>query len=101
MIGYESYLECKECGIKYQLKEDGQLQCINGETLYNSIPNWYKYQREEVKKEIDNNSYLLDTKVDVIVMKDTYSLYLNHVALQQKLTQHCQTTTLKMLFKMV
>ncbi len=75
MIGYELYLECKECGIKYQLKEDGQLQCINGETLYNSIPNWYKYQREEVKKEIDNNSYLLDTKVDVIVMKDTYSLY--------------------------
>jgi 1-acyl-sn-glycerol-3-phosphate acyltransferase len=75
MKGYNNLLECEHCNIKYELKENGELQCINGETLFNTIPKWYKYQREEVKKEVENNQYLLDTDVDVIIMKDTYSLY--------------------------
>lgn len=75
MLGYDSYLECSACGKKYELKENGLLNCINGETIYDTIPKWYKYQREEIKKEVENNQYLLDTDVDVIVMKDTYSLY--------------------------
>jgi hypothetical protein len=75
MKGYNNLLECEHCNIKYELKETGELRCINGETLFNTIPKWYKYQREEVKKEVENNQYLLDTDVDVIIMKDTYSLY--------------------------
>lgn len=75
MFGYDNILECKHCNISYELCENGKLNCLNGKTIYDTIPKWYKYQREEVRKEVENNNYLLDTDVDVIVMKDTYSLY--------------------------
>lgn len=75
MLGHGSLLECTHCKIIYELKENGTLECLNDETLYNTIPKWYQYQREEVKKEIEENKYFLETDVDVIVMKDTYSLY--------------------------
>ena len=75
MVGHDNILECKHCNIRYELCENGKLNCLNGKTIYDTIPKWYKYQREEVRKEVVNNNYLLDTDVDVIVMKDTYSLY--------------------------
>ena len=75
MLGHDHILECLNCNTKYELKPNGKLECINANTLYDSIPSWYKYQRAEVKKEVDANTYLLDTDVDVIVMKDTHSLY--------------------------
>lgn len=75
MVGHDNILECKHCNIRYELCENGKLNCLNGKTIYDTIPKWYKYQREEVRKEVENNNYLLDTDVDVIVMKDTYSLY--------------------------
>lgn len=75
MEGKGTILECTNCNVKYQLKEDGYLECLNNETKFDTIPKWYKYQREEVQKEVENNQYILDTDVDVIVMKDTFSLY--------------------------
>lgn len=75
MNGHDHLLECENCGIIYELCTNGELKCLNGETKYNTIPKWYNYEREEVRKEIEAGTYTFDEEVDVIIMKDTYSLY--------------------------
>jgi hypothetical protein len=39
------------------LKENGDLECTTGETGFQTIPEWYEWQRNEVRKEIENRSY--------------------------------------------
>ena len=38
-----------------------------GETEYPHIPDWYSWQRECVKKELEDGTYLLDTDVQIAV----------------------------------
>ena len=45
----------------------GQLNALNGETEYPHIPDWYSWQRDCVRKEIEDGTYLLDTDVDIAV----------------------------------
>lgn len=75
MEGHGIHLECTECHKKYELTELGEMKCLNGETIYSHIPDWYKFERQAVKEEILSNKYLLDTDVTVYIMKDTYSIY--------------------------
>jgi hypothetical protein len=39
------------------LKETGELECKTGETKFPTIPEWYEWQRSEVRNEIENQSY--------------------------------------------
>jgi len=66
---------CTKCNATYQLTKEGYLKSLNNETKFNHIPDWFKWQREEVRKDIENNKYLLDEDVKIYMMKDTYKLY--------------------------
>ena len=35
----------------------GQLHCINGEETFTHVPDWYRYEREETNKEVENGTY--------------------------------------------
>ena len=70
-----SQIKCNDCGITYELTENGFLININGETKFDHIPNWYLWERECVKEELLNDTYKLDTDCDICVMVDTYSIY--------------------------
>lgn len=60
------YLYCDECGAKYEMSEYGELKCINNETKFTHIPDWYEWERECVRKEIDEGTYSTGLlKVDV------------------------------------
>ena len=48
---------CNYCGHAWILKENGELECKNGETKFLTIPEWYEWQRREVRNEIDNGTY--------------------------------------------
>lgn len=55
-------LFCTSCGVKYEMDELGTLH--NGEEeIY--IPDWYEWQRTQVKEEIDKLLYSLDCTVEV------------------------------------
>ncbi len=48
---------CKKCSRLWTLKETGELESKEGETQFRSIPEWYDWQRREVRNEIENGVY--------------------------------------------
>ena len=75
MEGKGIKLHCKECGKVYTLTELGYLKADDGDTRFDHIPDWYAWQREEVRKEIESGSYGLDTDVDIAMLVNTKHLY--------------------------
>lgn len=74
-IGKGIYLECDNCGVKYELTTEGFLKCVNSDTKFKTVPEWYNYEREEVIKEIKNNTYKLDLDVDIYVLANYKAIY--------------------------
>ncbi len=68
-------LFCKNCGKEYSLSEYGKLIATDGVAKFNHIPDWFKWQRKCVAKEISDGAYSLDIPVDVYVSVDYKALY--------------------------
>lgn len=75
MQGRGVTLTCTRCGAAYTLTEYGFLQANNREAAFNHVPDWYRWQRESVRRELEAGTYRLDTAVDICVLKDTACLY--------------------------
>ena len=75
MVGEHSQITCGHCGVRYQLDEYGYLQAQNGESKYEHVPDWYQWERECVRKEIEEDTYHLKVPVDICMMVDTRSIY--------------------------
>ena len=75
MEGKGEYLTCTKCNAKYYLDEFGYLKNTNGETLFDSVPKWSRWERECVKNEIIEGKYLLDCDVDIYALKDMKAIY--------------------------
>ena len=65
MEGKGIHLTCHACGKQWEMDEYGQLRALQGETEYPHIPDWYTWERECVRKEIEEGTYLLDTDVQI------------------------------------
>ena len=50
-------LFCKACGKRWQYTELGELQAESGETEYPHIPDWYEWERANVRAEIEAGAY--------------------------------------------
>lgn len=61
-------LECRACGKKWEMSEYGQLKCLNGETRFPHIPHWFKWERENVKREVLSGEYYFEDEVDVYTL---------------------------------
>ncbi|MBQ0002898.1 MAG: 1-acyl-sn-glycerol-3-phosphate acyltransferase [Treponema sp.] len=71
-LGKGTSLTCQSCGAEWELTETGFLK---PEKPFNHIPDWYRWQRECVKKEIKDGSYKIETDVDIYMLVDTNSIY--------------------------
>ncbi|MBE5955680.1 MAG: hypothetical protein E7253_04430 [Lachnospiraceae bacterium] len=67
MKGKGTQLGCRACKKMWLMDKYGQLHAIDGETEYAHIPDWYKWQRECVRKELEDGTYLLDEDVDIAI----------------------------------
>ena len=67
MVGKGIHLTCNACGKKWEMDAYGQMAACEGDTEYAHIPDWYKWQRACVRKELEDGTYLLDTDVDIAV----------------------------------
>jgi len=74
-VGSGKTLTCAACGKKYELTVDGYMKALKGDTEFSHIPDWYAWEREEVKNEILSGSYSLDIPVKIGVLMDESSLY--------------------------
>ncbi|MBR4394121.1 MAG: hypothetical protein IKT07_08900 [Oscillospiraceae bacterium] len=50
-------LRCDACGKTWTMTELGELAADSGETEFSHIPDWYEWERENVKKEVAAGTY--------------------------------------------
>ena len=60
-----SELFCKACGKVWEMTELGELQAKSGVTEFAHIPDWYEWEREQVRAEIEEGRYHFIDKVIV------------------------------------
>lgn len=58
-------LYCEECGKRWNLNENGTLQALSGETEFTHVPDWYNWEREQVRKQVLDGTYHFEDEVDV------------------------------------
>ena len=56
---------CRDCGKRWTLLEDGTLKANEGETEFTHVPDWFAWEREQVKAEIERGDYRFEDEVDV------------------------------------
>ena len=67
------YLYCEECGKKWEYSELGELKAVEGETEFSHIPDWYEWERDEVRKEVEAGTYHYEGEVHVdLLPKDKF-----------------------------
>ena len=76
MEGKGIYLTCHACGKQWEMTELGQLQALEGDTEYAHIPDWYAWERQCVRQELEDGTYCLDTDVDIGMMVDYKAIYM-------------------------
>ena len=67
-------LTCGHCGKAYTLTELGYLQAEDA--AFTHIPDWYAWQRQQVRQELENGTYRLEKKVKIGMLVDTKALYM-------------------------
>lgn len=75
MRGEGAEIICHACGKRHTLTPLGRLEAVEGETRFAHIPDWYAWERDCVREEIENGKYSLDTEVDVAMIVDHKALY--------------------------
>lgn len=67
MEGKGIHLNCHACGKQWTMDEYGQLAADDGNTEYAHIPDWYQWQRDCVRKELEKGTYHLDADVEIAI----------------------------------
>lgn len=75
MEGKGTKITCKKCGSAYELTTTGTLKGLNVEPKFTHIPDWYAFERECLRKEIEEGTYEMETRVDICMMVDYQSIY--------------------------
>ena len=75
-------LRCEECGSAWELTELGKMELKSNapETtsapgLFDHIPDWFKWERECVRKELKEGTYSLDVPVNIYMIVDNKAFY--------------------------
>ena len=71
-------LWCDNCGVEYEMNEYGQLICQNSESKFTHAPDWYRWEREEVNKEVESGIYYFE---DEVVLMHLVSLRKGYIRL--------------------
>ena len=74
-------LKCNHCNSTWEMKENGELELIAGDNKsdinFNHIPDWYEWQRSNVRREIEEGTYstgILKCQVDSLPKDRFYDL---------------------------
>ena len=74
MVGKGIKLTCHNCGAEYELTETGFLKADNA--IFTHVPDWFNWQRQEIRKELESGSYNLDIQVDIAMLVNYNALYM-------------------------
>ena len=79
MKGEGITLTCTSCGIVYEMTELGEMRAVgdgaDAVTEFTHIPDWYRWEREEVRREIEEGSYEMNLDVEIYLLVNTDAVY--------------------------
>jgi len=58
-------LWCEHCGKRWEMTEYGELAAKDGKTEFSHIPDWYEWERGNVRREVASGEYYFDSAVRV------------------------------------
>jgi len=61
--------KCDACGEEYRLNEDGTISNKNGESKFTRVSDWYYWEKDCVKKEVEDGTYFYEDDVRVEHLK--------------------------------
>ena len=76
MYGDGTMLTCGGCGKVWEMDALGQMHALEGETEFSHIPDWYRWEREEVRRELESGAYRMETDVDIGMMVNFKAIYM-------------------------
>ncbi len=76
MLASGTQIRCEHCGKTYEMQSNGQLKALDGETEFAHIPDWNAWQRQQVRQQILDGNYKLETDVDIAMLVDFKSIYM-------------------------
>lgn len=85
-------LWCAACGKSWQMTELGELEAEEGETEFSHIPDWFKWERANVRKEVREGTYRFEDEVTVHTLPNAKRFYDQG---RGKLIQTCEGTHLE------
>ena len=75
MEGKGTGITCRSCGKHWELTELGRLEAADGNTAIDHIPDYYRWERDQVRRELEEGRYLLDVDVDIVMQVDYKAMY--------------------------
>ena len=60
-----THLYCEECGKRWELDELGKLHALDGETEFERVPDWFQWERAQVRKQLEDGTYHFEDDVEV------------------------------------
>lgn len=75
-VGKGTELTCQSCGARYELTETGYLRSVNRQTAFDHIPDWYRWQRRQVREALLAGDYGLQVPVQIGMMVDHKAIYM-------------------------
>ncbi|MBO4729363.1 MAG: 1-acyl-sn-glycerol-3-phosphate acyltransferase [Spirochaetaceae bacterium] len=82
MLGKGTTLSCGACGAVWSLTEYGTLEQVSPSKAsaanlpaFDNVPDWFSWQREQVRAEIAAGTYRLDVPVEIYMMVNTKAVY--------------------------
>ncbi len=76
MKGEGIHIKCAACGKEYELTPFGKLKAVEGETEFDHIPDWYTWQRQCVREELEAGTYRMEFDVRIGCMVNEKALYM-------------------------
>lgn len=58
-------LECRNCGAKWRMTRYGRLERQGGNTRFAHIPDWFRWERENVRREVEAGTYCIEDETEV------------------------------------
>jgi len=65
MTSSKATLQCGSCGKSWEMSELGELSAEEGSTEFTHIPDWYEWQRGNVRREVEEGSYSFGDQVRI------------------------------------
>ena len=75
MQGKGITLSCPDCGKTYELDEYGSIAATDGDSRFTHIPDWYDWERECVRAELEAGEYSVELPVRIHMSIDEKKMY--------------------------